>query len=269
MANFSGCTINNAGTGYTLVATDTTNPAVLSTTSSPFNVAAQALTSFQVSPRNPGCRTPVQRDHHGPDQAGYKFTGYTGTQTLTFSGPSSSPSPTAPIYPAGTVTFSGGVGTALVTLYNARDDQPDRCPGQRGTAPRAASRVNPLAAPVSFTVSNPGTQTAGTAFTETITAADPYGNTATGYTGSHTLTFSGPSNAPNGQAPSYPGQVNFTSGVGTATITLYDAQSTTLTATARPRPSRAPRPASRSTPERRARSRCRTPAPRRRALRST
>ena len=123
--------------------------------------------------------------------------------------------------------------------------------------------VEPCADGVAFTVANPGTQTAGTAFSETITAADPYGNTASGYTGNQTLTFSGPANSPNGKSPTYPGSVNFTNGVGTATITLYDAQTTTLTAAATTPPHRhldqlhgQPRSAG-------LRSRCRTPAPRR------
>ena len=75
-----------------------------------------------------------------------------------------------------------------------------------------------------FTLSNPGTQTAGTAFNETVTAYDAYGNVATGYTGSQPVTFTGPSNGPNGTAPSYPATVNFTAGVGTASITLVDAR---------------------------------------------
>ena len=71
----------------------------------------------------------------------------------------------------------------------------------------------------------------GTAFNETITAYDAYGNLATGYTGSQAITFTGPSNSPSGTAPIYPATVNFNAGVGTASITLVDAQSTTLTAT--------------------------------------
>ena len=41
----------------------------------------------------------------------------------------------------------------------------------------------------------------------------------------------GPSNAPDRTAPTYPATVAFTAGVGTAPITLFDAQSTDLTAT--------------------------------------
>ena len=81
-------------------------------------------------------------------------------------------------------------------------------------------------------LATPSAQTAGTAFNETITAGDTWGNTTTGYAGTKSVTFTGPSNAPNGTVPSYPSTVSFTSGVGTATsIKLYDAQTTTLTAT--------------------------------------
>jgi hypothetical protein len=49
--------------------------------------------------------------------------------------------------------------------------------------PSTAFTISPAAAST-FTLSNPGTQTAGTAFNETITAYDAYGNVATGFTGS-------------------------------------------------------------------------------------
>lgn len=45
-------------------------------------------------------------------------TAYTGVKTITFSGPSASPSGTSPTYPA-TVTFTAGVGTPNITLYAA------------------------------------------------------------------------------------------------------------------------------------------------------
>ena len=88
-----------------------------------------------------------------------------------------------------------------------------------------------VAAASTFTVPTPGAQTAGTAFNETITAKDAYGNVATGYTGNQSITFTGPANSPGSNNPIYPATVNFASGVGTASITLVDAQSTTLTAT--------------------------------------
>ena len=50
-------------------------------------------------------------------------------------------------------------------------------------------------------------------------------------TGTQVIAFSGPASSPNGTAPVYPANVSFAIGVGTASITLYDAQTTTLTAT--------------------------------------
>ena len=237
VANFSGCSISKPGNGYTLVATDTTNPAVLSATSSPFNIVTPALTSFKVvsTTNNPTAGSPFNVTITGLDQSGFTFPALTGTQTIAFSGPSSSPNGHAPTYPA-SVSFTGGIGTAAVTLYDAQTTTltATLSSTQQGSVTGTSGNitVSPLATPVSFTVANPGTQTAGTAFSETITAADQYGNAASGYTGNHTLTFSGPTKAPNGKAASYSNPVNFAGGVGTTTMTLYDAQSTTLTASA-------------------------------------
>jgi hypothetical protein len=93
-----------------------------------------------------------------------------------------------------------------------------------------------------FTVTNPGTQTAGTAFTATIKALDLYNNAANGWTGTtQCVTFSGPTSSPDGTAPTYPaagscgtGNSNLTfdsSGQAPATVTLRSAGSTTLTVT--------------------------------------
>ena len=72
-----------------------------------------------------------------------------------------------------------------------------------------------------------------------IIAYDQYGAVFNGYNGPECLSFSGPSDAPDGQAPSFTNSgtctggnvVNFASGVGTANITLLDAQSTSLNVT--------------------------------------
>jgi hypothetical protein len=89
-----------------------------------------------------------------------------------------------------------------------------------------------------FGVSAPGSATAGTAFNVTLTAQDAGGNTVTSYpSGSHTFAFSGPATSPGAPgtatAPSYPGTVTFGVGTGTgsASVTLYDAQTVQLTAT--------------------------------------
>ena len=153
-----------------------------------------------------------------------------GTKSVSFSGPANSPNGNAPVYPA-TASFSAGHATASVTLKDAQTTTltaSDTTDGLAGVA-SSAIVVGPSTAS-SFGVATPAGPTAGVAFSETITARDSYGNTATAYTGAKTITFSGPASAPNGTAPSYPASVTFASGVGTATITLFDAQTTTLTA---------------------------------------
>jgi hypothetical protein len=165
------------------------------------------------------------------DAYGNTATSYSGKQAVAFSGPSSSPSGKAPSYPA-TVSFSAGAGTATpITLYDA-DEGATLSASQGAISGSSASfAVNPTTA-TGFALASVGTQTAGVSFSETITARDTYGNTATGYNGKGTVAFSGPSSSPSGKAPSYPSPVSFNAGIATATpITLYDAQTTTLTAT--------------------------------------
>ncbi len=77
----------------------------------------------------------------------------------------------------------------------------------------------------------PASPTAGSSFTVTLTAQLLGGGTDTTYSGTRTITFSGASNSPFGNTPVYPANVTFTNGVGTATITLYNAASTNLSAT--------------------------------------
>ena len=81
-----------------------------------------------------------------------------------------------------------------------------------------------------FVVETDSPQTAGIAFPVTITAKDASNETLTSFTGSQSITFSGPGNSPNGSMPGYPATVTFTAGVGTADVTLKKAQTTSLTA---------------------------------------
>ena len=126
------------------------------------------------------------------------------------------------------MTITNGVGTASITLYDAQTTTLTATPGACRDL-RQLHRAGRLGGDVHRAYADD--TDGGTAFNETLTALDAYGNTATGYTGAQAVVFSGPSNSPNGHAPTYPASVTFTSGVGTASITLFDAQSTTLTAT--------------------------------------
>ena len=147
---------------------------------------------------------------------GNTATGYTGSHNLTFSGASAigaynptvtNSTGTAINFGAATaITFTAGVATVagsnngVMTLYRAEtanvivsDGTLQQRTGLSVTVSAAA--VNRLSLAAATT-----TPTAGAADNLTITALDTYGNTATGYAGSHNLTFAGANNSPERNA---------------------------------------------------------------------
>jgi hypothetical protein len=233
VATFSNLIVNTAGT-YTLTAAPLhISGTISSATSSSFVVGSGSAQSFAVA--NPGSQTagnPFTDTITAIDGYGNIATSYTGAQTIAFSGPSNAPSTVTPTYPA-SVTFSAGVGSATgITLVDVQGTTLVAAQGSiTGTS---GSFTVTVGATNMFTVTTPGTQTAGTGFNDVITATDVYGNVATGYTGAQTISFSGPSSSPSGSSntPTYPASVSFSAGVGTASgIILPDAQVTALTAT--------------------------------------
>jgi hypothetical protein len=160
------------------------------------------------------------------DEYSNTATSYAGAKTLAWSGPANAPNATAPEYPA-TVTFAAGVGTAsALKLYDA---QSTTLKAKEGTIEGVTGSFTVKAASASsFSLPTPAEQTAGTAFNEVVTAWDTWHNIAKSYATAKTLIFSEPASSPNGKAPVYPATVTFASGAGTASIKLYDAQSTTL-----------------------------------------
>ena len=212
--------------------------------SSPVTVPAPLLSSFTLAPSTP---TPLAGTSFtvaitAVDQYGEIDTLYSGAECLTFSGAATSPGGFAPSYPdpgacssGSAVTFVNGVASGAnspqITLFDAQSltltatDNPTSVDGTTSLSVLSSQATT-------FAVANPGTQTVGVAFNDTITALDAYGNTATAYTGAQSLNFSGPSNSPNTSVPTYPSSVTFNAGVGDATgIVLVDAETTTLTAT--------------------------------------
>jgi hypothetical protein len=165
------------------------------------------------------------------DEYSNTATSYAGPKTLAWSTPANAPNGTAPEYPASAtaVTFTAGIGTAsALKLYDAQSTTLKAKEGTiEGTTGSFTVRA---AAATSFSLPTPTEREAGVAFSEAVTAWDPWHNTAKSYTGAKTISFSEPSSAPSGLAPSYPATVTFSSGAGTASIKLYDAQSTTLKA---------------------------------------
>jgi hypothetical protein len=165
-------------------------------------------------------------------------TSYTGVKTLVFTGPGISAKGNAPTYPA-TVTFTSGVATNIsITLFKAETTTLTVTQGAITSPASNSFTVNGLAAS-GFSINPPGAQTVNQAFPVTVNTVDTYGNPATYTTGPHTIVWTGASNAPNGQAPSFPSTAtsltfNNVGGQGMAIATgivLYNATTTALTAT--------------------------------------
>ena len=193
-------------------------------------VGAASASSFTVpAPSTQTAGTAFKETLTAVDPYGNTVTGYAGTRTMTFSGPNSSPNATAPSYPP-SVKFTSGVSESFaITLYKAETSTLTAKEGSLSGS-SASFTVNAATAK-SLSLAGPGSQTAGTAFAETLTAKDEYGNTATSYTSSPTIVLSGPLSSPNSTAPKYPASVKFTAGVSASfNVTLYRAETPTLKA---------------------------------------
>lgn len=162
------------------------------------------------------------------DVKGSTVTTYTGSHNLTFSGAATSPGGTAPTVvngsgtaiPFGSATaigFTAGVAgvssskNGVMKLYSAEAANVDVSDGSISSEPDLAVTVAPTTASKLVLGVASTSPVAGSSDNLTTTAQDTYGNTATAYTGSHSLTFSGASASPSGQTPTV------TSSNGTAT----------------------------------------------------
>jgi len=151
------------------------------------------------------------------DTYGNTATSYTGSHSLTFSGASASPGGNTPTVSnsagaavafgsATAIDFTAGVSTVsgatngVMTLYKTGSASLKVSDGSFTSA--AVSTTTAAAAASRFTLSaSTTTPTAGGTSNLTTTALDLYGNTATSYTGAHSLTFSGATASPGGNAP--------------------------------------------------------------------
>ncbi len=190
---------------------------------------------------------------------------YTGSHNLTFSGAAaigtnkptvadSSGAATA-FGTATAINFSAGVATVTsgkngaMTLYKAESPSIAVTDGTATTvAPLEVTVGSTTAVKFALTAATT-TPVAGEADNLTVTAQDTYGNVATAYTGSHSLTFSGASPSPNETVPTVSNSagseiafggsttLSFSAGVATATASkngatkLYRSGATSLTAT--------------------------------------
>lgn len=192
-----------------------TTPAPLSLT------VSQATTSkfiLAVDTATPAAGAPVDLTITAQDAYGNLATGYTGSKSLVFSGASASPGGNAPTVTdssgaaiafgtATPVAFSEGVASAAendggeMALYKSGATTVKATEGSVTTPTGVVVTVAPGAASKLVLTSSTATPVAGTGFNVTTTAQDVYGNTATGYTGSKNIVFSGASASPGGTLP--------------------------------------------------------------------
>jgi hypothetical protein len=187
---------------------------------------------------------------------------YTGSHNVTFSGAANSPNATVPTITnsSGTPTnfgsavalsFSAGVATVsgsangTMTLYKSGATSITASDGSFSASALVLTVAGSTA--IKFTLSaSSNTPAAGAVDNLTTTAIDTYGNTATPYTGSHELTFSGAASSPGGIVPTVADSngnainfgtataINFTNGVATVSsskngaMKLYKAGATSI-----------------------------------------
>ncbi len=180
------------------------------------------------------------------DAYGNLATTYVGSKNLTFSGATAigtfkptvtNSSGTATAFGTATaITFSAGVATVstgkngAMTLYKAESPSISVTDGTVTTATPLAVTVSPATAAKFALTATTTTPTAGAADNLTTTAQDAYGNTATSYTGSHSLTFSGPVASPSGEVPTVSNSAGTDIPIGSATALSFSAGVATASA---------------------------------------
>ncbi len=218
----------------------------LSVTANPLGISSLSLAVASATPSAGAADnlTITAKDTYGNTATSYNatlnltFSGGTGTRTVTNSSGAAINfgTATALSFVSGVASVTGSSNGAM-TLYTVQTANIGATGGAYTTNTISVTvGPGPFA---SFTIPNPGTRTAGSAFNLTISAFDAYGN-ASDFSGSRCLTFTGASASPNNVAPLYPAQgscaagqseVTFTNGSASPSITLYNAVSTTLTVT--------------------------------------
>jgi hypothetical protein len=174
------------------------------------------------------------------DTYGNTASSYVGSHSLVFSGASAAPAGNLP-----TVTDSVGAdvafGTATAIAFNAGIAKASEGSGgamklYKTGATSVKATEGTITTPTAVTVtvaaatatklvltSSTATPVAGTGFNLTTTAVDAYGNTATGYTGSRNITFSGAAAGPSGTLPTVVNSAGTAVNFGSATALTFTA----------------------------------------------
>jgi hypothetical protein len=174
------------------------------------------------------------------DEKGNTVATYAGSHSLTFSGAEAAPSGTKPTVTnsSGTATnfgtataigFTNGVATVSSTkngvlrLYQAGTANIVATEGSITTPSPAAIAVTAAAASKFALAAASATPTVAAVDELTTTAQDTYGNTATSYTGLHSLVFSGAGAAPSGTTPTVSNSSGADVAFGAATALDFSA----------------------------------------------
>ena len=237
----SGVTYTKAQSGVILTATRTSGDSLTAGNSAAFTVNPGAINSFSISaissPQTVGTAFNITTIT-ALDANNNTVTGFTSTVTY---GGTAGVTGTSPAFTAG--VLSNGSVTPMVSGSSLTVTVND---GSGHTGSATITTVNPGPA-AKFVITGSGTQTAGGSQTIAIKAQDVGGNTATSYTGSHNLTFSGAS--PSTNPVTNPTVTNNSAGAitfGSSTniqfslgvlvgagggMVLYDAQTATISVT--------------------------------------
>lgn len=126
------------------------------------------------------------------DAFGNIATEYSGTKSLSYSGPGSGTLSGQPTYPPQTVNFAFGISVQCLEMRLVRAEETAIRVEQGNISGYSPKIVVEPASPGRFILSteNQGTETAGHTFTITIIARDSFGNESRGYTGLHPLIWS-------------------------------------------------------------------------------
>lgn len=174
------------------------------------------------------------------DTYGNIATSYSGLHSLVFSGASASPGGTSPTVSDSTgadiafgsvttIDFTAGVAKASeadgggMKLYKSGATSVKATEGTLTTPTAVTVTVAPASAAKLVLTSSTPTPVAATGFNLTTTAQDTYGNTATGYTGSKSITFSGASASPSGAQPTVVNSAGTAVNFGSATALNFSS----------------------------------------------
>jgi hypothetical protein len=219
---------------YTVTALWHTWSSTSSVVSATVTVGAATQFAISGSTTTPTAGGSVNLTITAQDEKGTTVTTYTGSHNLVFSGASASPSGSAPTVAnsAGTavafgsttaLTFTSGVAAVTTTkngvlkIYRAGVANVAATEGSITNPTPLTVTVGPALASKYTLAATTTTPAAGVADNLTITAQDTYGNTATAYTGAHSLIFSGASAAPAGNLPTVSNSTGEDIAFGTAT----------------------------------------------------